>query len=325
MLHNNLIILESLTTKEAEAFHGLYAPEDKTPDEFTKHIISICNDIFTIRTMDNPTEIIGDCALHDWEKEQKEIEIGGTLLPGFWGKGIMASAFGLLIEFARKKYAVDTIVAKTEAANLKALKFAEKMGFEKISTAGNVVLLEKKLKPNKMNSKAFFDFSIDQENNSIHIQREFDAGLEKVWQAWTTAELLDQWCAPNPYRTETKTLDFREGGYWHYAIVSPEGNKHWSRYDYKNIEPQKSITEHRIFSDENGTVNPDFLPTVCTTVFNEKDGKTLVTISERYGLPEVFEKMATVGHKKGVSSHLKNLDKLLQTRLLRTGNKKQKK
>ncbi|GGG72893.1 hypothetical protein GCM10007415_00250 [Parapedobacter pyrenivorans] len=164
-----------------------------------------------------------------------------------------------------------------------------------------------------MKSNGLFDFSIDRENRTIRITREFDASLELVWQAWTMPQLLDQWCAPNPYRTETKTLDFQEGGFWHYAIVSPEGNKHWSRYDYKKIEPQKSITELRAFSDENGRVNPDFPRTECTLIFSETDGKTRVKITEKYKSPEMFEKMATTSHKKGFSSHLKNLDDLLLT------------
>lgn len=164
-----------------------------------------------------------------------------------------------------------------------------------------------------MNSNLLFDFSVDKESKVIHIEREFDANLELVWEAWTTAKLLDQWCAPNPYRTETKTLDFREGGFWHYAIVSPEGNKHWSRYDYKEIEFQKSIMELRVFSDENGTVNPDFPRTECSLIFSETGGKTHVQMTEKYGSPEMFEKMATDSHKKGFSSHLKNLDDLLLT------------
>lgn len=168
-----------------------------------------------------------------------------------------------------------------------------------------------------MNPTLAFDFIVNKEKKTIHITREFDADPELVWKAWTTAELLDQWCAPNPYRTETKTLDFREGGFWHYAIVNPEGGKHWSRYDYKKIEPQKSITELRAFSDEEGRVSPDFACTECTTVFSEIPiaigSKTRVTITEKYGSSEMFEKMATTSHKKGFSSHLKNLDNLLLT------------
>lgn len=164
-----------------------------------------------------------------------------------------------------------------------------------------------------MKQNLLFDFTVNKENKTIHIRREFDACLELVWQAWTTAELLDNWCAPNPYRTETKTLNFSEGGFWHYALVSPEGKRHWNRYDYKKIEPNKIITELRVFSDENGVVNPDFPPTECTVIFCKMDGKTLVTITEKYTSPEMFEKMATGSHRKGFSSHLKNLDKLLLT------------
>lgn len=79
-----------------------------------------------------------------------------------------------------------------------------------------------------MNSNLLFDFTVNKENNTIHIRREFDAGPELVWQAWTTAELLDQWWGPEPWKAETRTMDFREGGTWLYAMVGPEGERHWS-------------------------------------------------------------------------------------------------
>lgn len=164
-----------------------------------------------------------------------------------------------------------------------------------------------------MSSNLLFEFIVDRESRTIVIKREFDASLELVWNAWTTAELLDRWCAPNPYRTETKTMDFREGGFWHYALVSPQGEKHWSRYDYKEIEPQKSITELRVFSDENGTTDPDIPRTECVITFSRTEGKTLITMTEKYGSPGMFERMATDSHRKGFSSHLKNLDRLLLT------------
>ena len=43
-----------------------------------------------------------------------------------------------------------------------------------------------------MNSNLLFDFTVNKENNTIQITREFNANIELVWQAWTTAELLDQ-------------------------------------------------------------------------------------------------------------------------------------
>jgi len=151
------IILKQLIDADALAFHRLYNPEGawehaitgaKTPLEFTRHIISLCNHIFSIRMADDPDLIIGDCALHDWDKATGEIEIGGTLLPEYWGKGIMQAAFEQLIELAQQRYVVNKIVAKTEMANTKAIKFALKMGFKERETEGKTVILIKYLNNN---------------------------------------------------------------------------------------------------------------------------------------------------------------------------------
>ena len=162
-----------------------------------------------------------------------------------------------------------------------------------------------------MSNNLKFDFIVDKENNTIVINREFDASIELVWEAWTNPEILEQWIAPKPWWAKTKTMDFREGGFWHYAMISPEGEKHWSRYDYQKIEHQKSIVELRGFSDESGTVNLNFPQTECTNVFNEINGKTLVTLKAQYGSKEVLEYIVTHGFEEGVASSLENLDILL--------------
>lgn len=162
-----------------------------------------------------------------------------------------------------------------------------------------------------MKSKLLFDFIADKEKNTITIKREFDAAIELVWKAWTTPEILEQWIAPKPWRTETKTMDFREGGFWHYAMVSPRGEKHWTRYDYQKIVPQKSITELRGFCDESGAVDPDFSRTLCQNIFTEQNGKTRIIMTAQYGSPEVLKYMVTHGFKEGVTDSFENLDKVL--------------
>ncbi|RZJ47716.1 MAG: SRPBCC domain-containing protein, partial [Flavobacterium sp.] len=161
-----------------------------------------------------------------------------------------------------------------------------------------------------MESNLLFDFIVNKEEKTIVVKREFAAHLKLVWEAWTSAEFLEQWIAPKPWRAETKTMDFKEGGFWHYAMISPQGEKHWSRYDYQQIIPQKSITELRGFSDESGTINPNFPRTLCTNIFNEIDGNTFVTVTAAYGSLEVLEYMVTNGFKEGMSAALANLDEL---------------
>jgi len=163
-----------------------------------------------------------------------------------------------------------------------------------------------------MKKNLLFEFSVDKENKTIRIRREFDAEVALVWQAWTDPQFLEQWVAPKPWKAETKSMDFREGGHWHYAMVGPNGEKHWSRYDYVEIDPLKKIVELRGFSDENGNISPDFPRTNCENVFEELDGNTFVSVTAEYGSLEVLEYMVSHGFKEGMSASLGNLDELLE-------------
>jgi uncharacterized protein YndB with AHSA1/START domain len=52
-----------------------------------------------------------------------------------------------------------------------------------------------------------FDFTVDKETATFHVMREFAADPDLVWDAFTKAEILDQWMGPKPYRVQTKELD----------------------------------------------------------------------------------------------------------------------
>src|SRR5579872_7452036 len=93
-----------------------------------------------------------------------------------------------------------------------------------------------------MNSNLLFDFSLNKENKTITVKREFAAKLDLVWAAWTTSELLDLWWAPKPYQTKTKSMDFRVGGFWLYSMVGPDNMPIWARADYKKINKLKSFS-----------------------------------------------------------------------------------
>jgi PhnB protein len=164
-----------------------------------------------------------------------------------------------------------------------------------------------------MNTNLLFDFSVDKENKTINVKREFAANLDLVWKAWTTAELLDRWWAPKPYQTQTKSMDFREGGYWLYAMISPAEEKHWCRADFKTIEILKSFSALDAFCDENGNVTLAFPRSFWTNVFNENAESTAVNISIVYEKLEDLEKIIEMGFKEGFTMGLGNLDELLAT------------
>lgn len=177
-----------------------------------------------------------------------------------------------------------------------------------------------------MNPNLKFDFTVNKENNTVNVNREFAANLELVWEAWTNPEILDQWWAPKPYQTRTKSMDFREGGMWLYEMYNTESENqqecHWCKNDYHKIEHQKMFAGLDAFCDENGTVNTEMPRTLWTNEFNEQEEKTLVTITAKYDSLADLEKIIEMGFKEGFTMAMENLDQYIETKFkLRRQNK----
>lgn len=168
-----------------------------------------------------------------------------------------------------------------------------------------------------MKTQLLFDFIVKKEEKTIVVKREFDANLELVWQAWTTPEILDQWWGPEPYRTRTKSMDFREGGMWLYEMYNAETNSeeecHWCKNDYIKIKPQSMFSGLDAFCDENGIPNLTKPRTQWVNQFHENGNKTLVTITLNYDSAEELEKIISLGFREGFTIGLNQLDEVLKT------------
>lgn len=164
-----------------------------------------------------------------------------------------------------------------------------------------------------MKNSLFFDFTVDKETKTVYVKREFAGPLQLVWDCWTKPELTDQWWAPKPYRAVTKSIDFREGGRWLYAMISPENEYHWCKADFKKIELLKSYSALDAFCSEDGTTNESFPRSFWTNSFFEDQDKTMVHVEIKYDSLEDLEKIISMGFKEGFTMGLGNLDELLET------------
>lgn len=77
-----------------------------------------------------PKIFLGICSLHHFDLKNKSIQIGGTLLPQFWGQDVMRQAFQILIKKATDDFGVNMVIGKTRTSNYKAIQMAKKLGFE---------------------------------------------------------------------------------------------------------------------------------------------------------------------------------------------------
>ena len=164
-----------------------------------------------------------------------------------------------------------------------------------------------------MSTKPAYDFSVEKENKTIVIKREFAAARAIVWKAYTTAELLDQWWAPKPWKARTKSMNFTEGGQLLYAMVGPEGEEHWSIANYKIITPIERFTVEDAFTDAAGKINTDMPQAKWDVRFTDKGEVTEVDYRIIYNKLEDLEATIQMGFKEGIAMGMDNLDELLQT------------
>lgn len=165
-----------------------------------------------------------------------------------------------------------------------------------------------------MNPNLRFEFTVNKDTNSVNVKREFAAELPVVWDAWTKPELLDQWWAPKPYITRTKTMDFREDGHWLYAMIGPDDTTHWCRAHYQHIAHLDQFSGLDAFCDDSGKVNTALPRSLWTNTFTDQGATTIVDILIQYDHLADLEKVIEMGFKEGFTMALGNLDQYLEAR-----------
>lgn len=153
-------------------------------------------------------------------------------------------------------------------------------------------------------------FNKDKENKKVTIEHMFDAPREKVWEAWSNPSILEKWWGPKTWPATSKSMDFREGGYWHYYMTGPDGTQSWGRLNYLTIDPPKSFTAKDAFCDQEGTKNTDFPSTDWAVEFHDEGEKTRITVVMTFARIEDMEKLIEMGFEEGFADALDNLDRI---------------
>lgn len=164
-----------------------------------------------------------------------------------------------------------------------------------------------------MNNVLQFDFTVDKSTSTVFVNREFAADQSLVWDAFTKQEILDQWWAPKPWASKTKSMDFKAGGRRLYAMVSPEGQEHWSVQEFTSVAPIANFKMVSAFADQDANINTAMPSSNWDVSFSEKDGSTTVNMIIKHKDLADLETMLQMGFEGGFTMTLNYLETLLAT------------
>lgn len=164
-----------------------------------------------------------------------------------------------------------------------------------------------------MKTNLLMNFTVDKENSTVNVKREFRAPIANVWAAWTEAEILDKWWAPAPWKSRTKSMEFKEGGRRLYAMVGPEGEEHWAIADYTSIIPKTNFKYLDAFSDSEGNLNEDFPRSDWNVTFTEQGSATFVDVAIKHDKLSDLEMIIEMGFKEGFTIAMEGLDAIFES------------
>lgn len=156
------------------------------------------------------------------------------------------------------------------------------------------------------------NFKVIDQDKQLIVTRKFNAPLPLVWKAFTTKELVEKWWAPKPYQCVIKSMEFKEGGFLHYYMLGPEGDKHWCMAEYLTINEHENYTANDAFCNEEMVINTEFPSTHWNNVFTKEDENTVYTAILTYQSIEDMQKIISLGFKEGFTMGLDQLEELLK-------------
>jgi PhnB protein len=107
-------------------------------------------------------------------------------------------------------------------------------------------------------------------------------------------------------------MDFKVGGRRFYAMVSPEGQEHWSIQKYTSITPKTNFKMLNAFADKDE--KPELPGSEWDLSFSEQNGKTSVSIHIYNESLVRMERMIEMGFREGFAASLENLDQYIAAR-----------
>lgn len=142
-------------------------------------------------------------------------------------------------------------------------------------------------------------------DREVVITRTFNGPARLVFKAWTTPELLMRWWTPASFGITfiSCEADVRTGGTYRFVFGHPQFDQPMAFHGrYLEVDPPNKL----VWTNEEGSEG-----SVTTVIFEEKDGKTVLTLRDLHPTREALDAELESGAIGGYPEQFNQLDALL--------------
>jgi uncharacterized protein YndB with AHSA1/START domain len=139
----------------------------------------------------------------------------------------------------------------------------------------------------------------------LKLSRILRARRETVFRAWSSAEHVKRWFAPEGCAVVDATVEMRVGGRFELSMHAP-GMMHWLRGTFVEIVPDTRLVIDMRVDDSDGT---PLFRAYTELDFANAPGGTRLDVTQTYTLIDLSKAWMLAGAPQGWSSTLDNLER----------------
>jgi uncharacterized protein YndB with AHSA1/START domain len=150
-------------------------------------------------------------------------------------------------------------------------------------------------------------------DEQILVTREFAAPRHRVYEAWTTPELIRRWWAGTRGEVTSCEIDLRVGGRWRYVMVADGGFEVAFHGEFREIVPNERIVTTEVYEMPGADDATGAEPPVNVVTFAEAEGRTTLTILVQCPSKEVRDAIVASGMEAGMQEGLDLIEQIVAT------------
>lgn len=153
---------------------------------------------------------------------------------------------------------------------------------------------------------------METKDRELIITRDFDVPAELLFDVWSDCKHLKNWWGARSWPMHECSLDFQEGGIWHFCLRGPnEGDETWVKAIYQIIEKPGRIIYKDHFSDKDGVINKNIPSMLVMVEFVENDDATRQVSKTKFASSGLLQKIVGLGIVDVMSESLDRLEEYL--------------
>lgn len=156
------------------------------------------------------------------------------------------------------------------------------------------------------------DVTTDPEALTMTLTAEFDAPVERVWDAFTDPRQLERFWGPPGYPSTFTAFDLRPGGKAVYRMTSPHGEKSYGTWEFLAIDAPRRFEVLDAFADEQGVAAADMPASRMVFTFESEGSGSRLRSVTHFSSADALEQLVGMGMVEGATMSMNQLDRVLQ-------------